>query len=69
MWGKNPTYSKCPRNDCKFYNCKPDTCPCDTCSCNSSSDTLGRSFRYEHKEDQKCERNSQQKPSMPDSST
>ena len=69
MWGKTPNAPKCPRNDCRHYDCPADMTPCSSCTCNRSSDQLGRMFNYKHKEDQKCEKNSQQKPSMPDSST
>ena len=69
MWGKVPETVKCPRNDCEHYDCKPDEYPCRSCTCNRRSDPLNRSFNYKHKEDQQCEKNSQQKPSMPDSST
>lgn len=70
MWGKVPETVKCPRNDCEHYDSNTDEYPCNVCTCNHSSDLFGRTFNYRHKEvEQVCERNSQQKPSMPDSST
>lgn len=70
MWGKVPETVKCPRNDCEHYGCKPDEFPCSSCTCNRRSATFGRTFSYKHKEEEQvCEKNSQQKPSMPDSST
>lgn len=69
MWGKVPKTTKCPRGDCLHYECKPDAYPCLICTCNQHGAQYGRSFRYEHKEDQQCEKNFQRKPSMPDSST
>lgn len=51
MWTEISHKIKCPRGDCKHAKCAADEPPCSRCTCNQMAEGVGRSFRYEMKED------------------
>ena len=51
MWTNTTADIKRPRGDCAHAKCRPDEPPCSSCTCNQMAEGVGRSFRYEMKED------------------